>query len=75
MDYDRNCVGPFMTFVGFALFMADSSQKECLIVLMHCFAMACILSVVWLVAGYSLALTSGNDWVGSLSGLWKGVKW
>jgi len=36
---------------------------------MHCFAMACILSVVWLVAGYSLALTSGNDWIGGLTAL------
>ena len=58
----------FMTLPGLALFYGGLvHKKNVLSVLMHCFAMACILSVVWLVAGYSLALTSGNDWVGSLS--------
>ena len=57
-----------MTLPGLALFYGGLvHKKNVLSVLMHCFAMACILSVVWLVAGYSLALTSGNDWVGSLS--------
>ena len=58
----------FMTLPGLALFYGGLvHKKNVLSVLMHCFALACILSVVWLVAGYSLALTSGNDWVGSLS--------
>ena len=58
----------FMTLPGLALFYGGLvHKKNVLSVLMQCFAMACILSVVWLVAGYSLALTSGNDWVGSLS--------
>ena len=47
----------FMTLPGLALFYGGLvHKKNVLSVLMHCFAMACILSVVWLVAGYSLAL-------------------
>ena len=66
----------FMTLPGLALFYGGLvHKKNVLSVLMHCFAMACILSVVWLVAGYSLALTSGNDWVGSLSAVFERVKW
>ncbi len=58
----------FMTLPGLALFYGGLvHKKNVLSVLMHCFAMACVLSVVWLIAGYSLALTSGNDWVGGLS--------
>ena len=60
----------FMTLPGLALFYGGLvHKKNVLSVLMHCFAMACILSVVWLVAGYSLALTSGNDWIGSLGAI------
>ena len=60
----------FMTLPGLALFYGGLvHKKNVLSVLMHCFAMACILSVVWLVAGYSLALTSGNDWIGSLDAI------
>ncbi len=60
----------FMTLPGLALFYGGLvHKKNVLSVLMHCFAMACVLSVVWLVAGYSLALTSGNDWIGGLTAL------
>ena len=44
-------------------------KKNVLSVLMHCFAMACILSVVWLVAGYSLALEGSGGWIGDLSAI------
>ena len=57
----------FMTLPGLALFYGGLvHRKNVLSVLMHCFAMACVLSVVWLIAGYSLALTSGNDWFGGV---------
>ena len=60
----------FMTLPGLALFYGGLvHKKNVLSVLMHCFAMACILSVVWLVAGYSLALTGGNNWFGGLDAL------
>ena len=60
----------FMTLPGLALFYGGLvHKKNVLSVLMHCFAMACILSVVWLVAGYSLALEGSGQWIGDLSAL------
>lgn len=50
----------FMTIPGLALFYGGLvNRRNVLSVLMHCFALACVLSVVWLVIGYSLAW--GND--------------
>ena len=60
----------FMTLPGLALFYGGLvHKKNVLSVLMHCFAMTCVLSVVWLVAGYSLALEGSGKWVGDLSAL------
>ena len=60
----------FMTLPGLALFYGGLvHKKNVLSVLMHCFAMACILSVVWLVAGYSLALEGSGGWIGDLRAL------
>ncbi len=60
----------FMTLPGLALFYGGLvHKKNVLSVLMHCFAMACVLSVVWLVAGYSLSLEGSGKWVGDLSAL------
>ena len=60
----------FMTLPGLALFYGGLvHKKNVLSVLMHCFAMACVLSVVWLVAGYSLALEGAGAWIGDLSAL------
>ena len=33
---------------------------------MHCFAIACMASVLWLVGVYSLAFDEGNAWIGGL---------
>ena len=58
----------FMTLPGLALFYAGLVQsKNVLSVMMHCFAIACLVSVLWLVAGYSLAFSEGNALVGDLS--------
>jgi ammonium transporter, Amt family len=57
----------FMTLPGLALFYGGLVQsKNVLSVLMHCFAIACLASMVWFAVGYSLSLTSGsgNDWIG-----------
>ena len=60
----------FMTLPGLALFYGGLvHKKNVLSVLMHCFAMACILSVVWLVAGYSLALEGSGEWIGDFSAI------
>jgi Amt family ammonium transporter len=57
----------FMTLPGLALFYGGLVQsKNVLSVLMHCFAIACLASIIWFAVGYSLALTPGNDdgWIG-----------
>lgn len=60
----------FMTLPGLALFYGGLVQKKnVLSVLMHCFVMACVLTIVWVVAGYSLALTEGNAWIGGLGAM------
>ncbi|MDA0241408.1 MAG: ammonium transporter [Proteobacteria bacterium] len=66
----------FMTLPGLALFYAGLVRsKNVLSVLMHCIAIACLASVVWLVAGYSIAFgTDTNAWWGGLSKVFlKGV--
>jgi Amt family ammonium transporter len=60
----------FMTLPGLALFYAGLVQaKNVVSVLMHNFALACILSVAWVIAGYSLAFSGDGAWVGDLSRL------
>ena len=41
-------------------------KKNVLSVLMQVFATVCVISLVWVVIGYSLAFTDGNQWVGDL---------
>ena len=58
----------FMTLPGLALFYCGLVQsKNAVSVMMHHFAIACLASVIWVVMGYSIAFSDGNDWVGSLS--------
>ena len=54
----------FMTLPGLALFYGGLVQsKNVLSVLMQCFAIACLASILWVVCGYSLSLTPGDgDW-------------
>jgi Amt family ammonium transporter len=55
----------FMTLPGLALFYGGLVQsKNVLSVLMHCFTIACLASIIWVACGYSLALTEGGDWIG-----------
>ena len=57
----------FMTIPGLALFYAGLVRsKNVLSVLMQCFAIAGVASILWLIAGYSLAFGEGNDWIGGL---------
>ena len=58
----------FMTLPGLALFYGGLVRsKNILSVLMQCFAIAGIASVLWLVAGYSIAFSDGNAYFGGLS--------
>jgi ammonium transporter, Amt family len=58
----------FMTLPGLALFYGGLVRAQSVLsVLMHCFAIACLVSVLWLVAVYSLAFATGTPWLGDLS--------
>ncbi|CAB5494970.1 Ammonium transporter [uncultured Gammaproteobacteria bacterium] len=57
-----------MSLPGLALFYGGLVRsKNILSVLMQCFAIAGIVSVLWLVVGYSIAFSDGNAYFGSLS--------
>ena len=57
-----------MTLPGLSLFYAGLVRsKNAISVLMQCFAIACIVSVAWVVYGYSLAFTEGNAFLGGTS--------
>ncbi|MES9941934.1 MAG: ammonium transporter [Candidatus Thiodiazotropha sp. 6PLUC2] len=58
----------FMTLPGLAMFYGGLVRtKNVLSVLMQCFAIAGMVSILWLIAGYSLAFGEGNAWIGDLS--------
>ena len=60
----------FMTLPGLALFYAGLVQaKNIVSVLMHHFAIACLMSILWVIAGYSLAFSGDGAWVGNLDKL------
>ena len=57
----------FMTIPGLSLFYGGLVRgKNVLSVLMQCFVITCLVSVLWLVAGYSLAFSEGNALIGGL---------
>ena len=58
----------FMTIPGLSLFYAGLVRvKNVLSVLMQCFVITCLVSILWLIAGYSLAFSEGNMFIGGLS--------
>ena len=58
----------FMTLPGLALFYGGLVRAQnVLSVLMHCFAIACLASVLWVVVLYSIAFDDGCSWAGGLS--------
>ena len=57
----------FMTLPGLALFYGGLVRaRNVLSVLMQCIAIACLMSILWLVAGYSIAFGDGNAIWGGL---------
>src|SRR6266850_3500132 len=58
----------FMTLPGLALFYGGLVRaKNVLSVLMQCFAITCVVTLAWVVAGYSIAFGDGgtlNAWYG-----------
>ena len=60
----------FMTLPGLALFYAGLVRaSNILSVLMHCFTIACISSIAWLVIAYSIAFSGTGSYVGDLGNL------
>lgn len=56
-----------MTLPGLALFYGGLVQsRNILSVLMHCMAIACLASILWLALGYTLAFSEGTPWLGGL---------
>ncbi|GGG33432.1 ammonium transporter [Caldovatus sediminis] len=59
-----------MTVPGIALFYAGMVRKKnILATMMQSFSICALVSVLWMVAGYSLAFGNGNAWIGDLSRL------
>ncbi len=60
----------FMTLPGLALFYAGLVRtKNVLSILIQCFAISCVVSLLWLAVGYSLAFSDGGsaqDFIGGL---------
>jgi Amt family ammonium transporter len=65
-----------MTLPGLALFYGGLVRtRNVLSVLMQCFALCCVVSLIWLAFGYSLAFSEGSGLLGGLSKAWlRGVE-
>lgn len=58
----------FMTLPGLSMFYAGLVRsKNVLSVFMQCFAVACLMSLLWFAIGYSLAFGEGNAVIGDFS--------
>ena len=63
----------FMTIPGLSLFYAGLvRRKNVLSVLMHCFMIMAVMSVLWLVCGYSLAFGEASPYWGGLAKVFAG---
>src|SRR5215217_6979808 len=57
----------FMTLPGLALFYGGLvRRKNVLSVLAQCMGIAGLVTIIWVVCGYSLAFHSGKSWIGGL---------
>ena len=65
----------FMTIPGLSLFYGGLVRaKNILSILGQCFAITCLMTILWLVYGYSLAYGEGNAFIGDFSKVFlKGV--
>jgi hypothetical protein len=72
-------LGLLATLPGLALFDAGMvRRKNLLATMMQPFVICCLVTVIWVVAGYSLAFTEGNAYLGDfsqvmLSGISQGI--
>ena len=60
-------LGLMMTVPGIALFYGGMvRRKNMLSIAGQCFAICCLISLIWILIGYSLAFTGENAYIGSL---------
>jgi Amt family ammonium transporter len=60
----------FMTIPGLSLFYGGLVRvKNVLSVLMQCFSITCLVSIMWLIGVYSLAFSEGNAFIGGLGNM------
>ena len=60
----------FMTIPGLALFYGGMVRKKnVLATMMQSFAITCLVTILWMVAGYSLAFREGSPYLGGLDRL------
>src|SRR3954471_10573923 len=60
----------FMTLPGLALFYAGLVRtKNVLSILIQCFAITCVVSLLWLAVGYSLTFSDGGGAQSLIGGL------
>ena len=63
----------FMTIPGISLFYAGLVRRvNVLSILMQCFTITCLVSILWLLFGYSLSFSDGgawNQWIGGLGNI------
>jgi Amt family ammonium transporter len=64
-----------MTIPGLALFYGGMVRKmNILATMMQSFAICCLVSIIWMVVGYSLAFAGTGPWIGDLSKIFlKGI--
>ena len=58
----------FMTIPGLSLFYAGMVRsKNALSVMMQCFVLACLMTLIWVIYGYSLSFGEGGAFIGDFS--------
>jgi Amt family ammonium transporter len=66
----------FMTIPGLSLFYGGLVRsKNVLSILMQCFMITCVITIVWVFVGYSMAFSDGggmNAWLGGFSNIFLG---
>lgn len=63
-------LGIMMTVPGIAMFYGGMvRRKNMLSIAGQCFAICCLISVLWMLIGYSLAFSGTNDYIGNLDQL------
>ena len=63
-----------MTLPGLSLFYGGLVRvKNILSILMQCFAVTCVASLLWLFVGYSMAFSEGNAFVGGFDNILMGA--